>query len=338
VSGPPPPPPPSAPPAGSDGLGGGPAGDLPEAARSRLAEAAAPGGTWTSDLSVSELSAVERCGFTPAGMVVGMTVYQFGLQGYGSQYQASGGMIGSAMGGQLYMTPGWAGGYQQAYVCQHATYGHMPGYNFEDRWYEQGLTEAYTIAIDRLREEAELLEAHGVVGVRYESRRLPLATSAPVIEIRMVGTAIRRQGSPLLAEPFTSHLSGQQFAKLIDTGWVPGALVVGVGAIRSYGGCVVGDGTTSGSVVFNQYSAGEFRQRSDAIQHCRRFAVDRLETHATGYGERVVGVDVAAQFHSTMEDTMLVENVMLGTAVRRFRHIDDPQPARVTVGLADVHR
>jgi uncharacterized protein YbjQ (UPF0145 family) len=174
-----------------------------------------------------------------------------------------------------------------------------------------------------------------VVGVRYLSRRLPLATSAPVIEIRMVGTAIRRQGAPALSEPFTSHLSGQQFAKLMDTGWVPGGLVVGVGAIRSYGGCVVGDGTSSG---FNQYAAGEFRQRSDAIQHCRRFAVDRLETHATGYGERVVGVDVAAQFRSTLEDTMLVENVMLGTAVRRFRHIHDPKPARVTVGLADVSR
>ncbi|HEX3564686.1 MAG TPA: heavy metal-binding domain-containing protein [Acidimicrobiales bacterium] len=331
MSGPPPPPP------SSEGPGGtAPSGDLPEAARSRLAEGAGPGGTWTSDLSVSELSAVERCGFTPAGMVVGMTVYQFGLQGYGSQFQ--GGALGSGMGGQLYMTPGWAGGYQQTYVCQHATYGHMPGYNFEDLWYERGLTEAYTIAIDRLREEADLLGAHGVVGVRYQSKRLPLASSAPVIEIRMVGTAIRREGSPLLSEPFTSHLSGQQFAKLMDTGWVPGALVVGVGAIRSYGGCVVGDGTSSGASAFNQYASGEFRQRSDAIQHCRRFAVDRLETHATGYGERVVGVDVAAQFHSTMEDTMLVENVMLGTAVRRFRHIEEPQPARVTVGLADVSR
>ena len=307
--------------------------DLPEAARSRLTEGAAPGGTWTSDLSVSELSAVERCGFTPAGMVVGMTVYQFGMQGF---YGSSGG-LGSSMGGQLFTTPGWAGGYQQTYLCQHATYGHMPGYNFEDLWYEQGLTEAYTIAIDRLREEADLLGAHGVVGVRYESHRVPLATSAPVIEVRMVGTAIRRQGSPPLSEPFTSHLSGQQFAKLIDTGWVPGALVVGVGAIRSYGGCVVGDGTSSG-VAFNQYASGEFRQRSDAIQHCRRFAVDRLETHATGYGERVVGVDVAAQFHSSMEDTMLVENVMVGTAVRRFRDIEDPQPARVVVGLADVSR
>jgi uncharacterized protein YbjQ (UPF0145 family) len=330
VSGPPPLPP-------SVGGPGGeaPTGDLPEAARTRLAEGAGPGGTWTSDLSVSELSAVERCGFTPAGMVVGMTVYQFGLQGYG-MYGASGGVGLST--GSLYGTPGWARGYQKTYVCQHATYGHMPGYNFEDVWYEQGLTEAYTIAIDRLREEAALLEAHGVVGVRYQSRRLPLSTSAPVIEIRMVGTAIRRQGSPLLSEPFTSHLSGQQFAKLMDTGWVPGALVVGVGAIRSYGGCVVGDGTATspGAGAFGQYQSGEFRQRSDAIQHCRRFAVDRLETHATGYGERVVGVDVAAQFHSSMEDTMLVENVMLGTAVRRFRRIHEPQPARVTVGLADV--
>jgi hypothetical protein len=95
VSDPPPPPPSVEEPRGTT-----PAGDLPEAARSRLTEAAAPGGTWTSDLTVSELSAVERCGFKPAGMVVGMTVYQFGLQGYGSQYQGSGG-IGSGIGGQL---------------------------------------------------------------------------------------------------------------------------------------------------------------------------------------------------------------------------------------------
>jgi hypothetical protein len=35
---------------------------------------------------------------------------------------------------------------------------------------------------------------------------------------------------------------------------------------------------------------------------------------------------------------MMVENVMIGTAVRRFRDIKDPQPARVVVGLADVSR
>ncbi len=235
-----------------------------------------------------------------------------------------------------FMTPSWAGGYQRTYICQHAAFGHMPGYNFEDGWYESGLIEAYTIAIDRLREEAKVLGAHGVVGVRYESRRLPITSSYPVIEIRMVGTAIRRLGAAPLPEPFTSHLSGQQFAKLLDTGWVPGGLVIGVGAIRSYGGCVTGDGQMGGASPFGQYSAGEFTQRSDAIQHCRRFAVDRLETHATGYGERVVGVDAAAQFHTSMGDSMLVENVMLGTAVRRFRRLDDPQPARVTVGLADV--
>ena len=249
---------------------------------------------------MSELSAVERCGFTPAGMVVGMTVYQFGMQGY---YGTSGG-LGSTMGGQLYTTPGWAGGYQQTYLCQHATYGHMPGYNFRGTSGTSRDSPRRTPSPSTAcGEEADLLGAHGVVGVRYETHRVPLASSAPVIEVRMVGTAIRREGSPPLSEPFTSHLSGQQFAKLIDTGWVPGALVVGVGAIRSYGGCVVGDGTSSG--VTYQYASGEFRQRSDAIQNCRRFAVDRLETHATGYGEQVVGVDVAApvpQLHGRHDD------------------------------------
>ena len=279
----PPPSPPSA-----DGTGGaGPADDLPEAARTRLAEGAVPGGTWTSDLSVSELSAVERCGFTPAGMVVGMTVYQFGLQGYGSQYQASGGMVGSVMGGQLYMTPGRGGGYQQAYVCQHGAYGHLPGYNFEDRWYEQGLTEAYTIAIDRLREEAEL--ARGPRGGRG-ALRVPPSPGGHL----GAGDRDPHGGDGHPAPGRTAVVRAVHLPPLRPAvrqadrpGLGPrGARVSGSGPSAPTAVVSSATGATSGSAVFNQYSAGEFRQRSDAIQHCRRFAVDRLEAHATGYGEQ----------------------------------------------------
>ncbi|HUA40996.1 MAG TPA: heavy metal-binding domain-containing protein [Streptosporangiaceae bacterium] len=54
----------------------------PEAADSRLAQTAgaAPGGVFTSDLSVSEYVLLGEAGFEPLGFVVGSSIYHVGLQ------------------------------------------------------------------------------------------------------------------------------------------------------------------------------------------------------------------------------------------------------------------
>lgn len=54
-------------------------------------------------------------------------------------------------------------------------------------------------------------------------------------EFRAVGTAVRAPGARRLRRPFTCDLSGQDFTKLIPTGWVP---VGRGGAVCSYqSGC-----------------------------------------------------------------------------------------------------
>ena len=92
------------------------------------------------------------------------------------------------------------------------------GVNYEDVYYEQALSDTFRLALDRMLAEATALGAHGVVGVRHTLSDLQVASSAPVIELKMVGTAIVRPGAAPLEQPFTSHLSGQEFAKLLDTG------------------------------------------------------------------------------------------------------------------------
>ena len=54
----------------------------PTAADSRLAQTAgaAPGGVFTSDLSVSEYVLLGEAGFEPLGFVVGSSIYHIGLQ------------------------------------------------------------------------------------------------------------------------------------------------------------------------------------------------------------------------------------------------------------------
>jgi len=303
-------------PPGSDGS------SLPEAAVSRLRGGA--GRSWTSDLSVAELSAVRRVGFRPVGMVVGMSVYQIALQGVGPAYF---GLPAAGWGtlGPRGMGAGWAPsgfrGYFKGYPCTHAVYGlgHGYGVNYEDLYYEQALSDTFRLALERLSTEAAALGAHGVVGVRHTLSDLQVASSAPVIELKMVGTAISRPSAPPLEQPFTSHLSGQQFAKLLDTGRVPASLVFGVGAVRSTGGCV-------GIASTGTWSGAEFVQRSEAVQQAQHIAVEALGARARSIAEQVIGVDVRLSLREGAEAAMASMHAV-GTAVRRFRaHEDDTVP------------
>ncbi|MCL6594954.1 MAG: heavy metal-binding domain-containing protein [Firmicutes bacterium] len=54
--------------------------DLPAAALERLRQQAAPGGLFTSDLSVNEFVLVRQAGFEPLGLVVGSSIYHIGYQ------------------------------------------------------------------------------------------------------------------------------------------------------------------------------------------------------------------------------------------------------------------
>ena len=66
--------------------------------------------------------------------------------------------------------------------------------------------------------ECAALGGHGVVGVS-----LDIGPSAGGLEFKALGTAVRAPGAIYPKSPFTSHLSGQDFAKLIITGWyLPG--------------------------------------------------------------------------------------------------------------------
>ena len=308
--------------------------DLPVAARERLAAGAS---TWTSDLSVAELALLRRAGFEPLGMAVGLTVYQIALQGYGVGYGLGGygtaGFGGSARGvfpgpqSAVFGPPPGHRGYWQVYACPHVGLAHPPGFNYEDQLYERAVADAFGLAATRLLEETAVLGGHGVVGVRHVQRRMAVSASAvPAFEVKLIGTAVRRPGARPLPTPFTSHLSVQQFVKLLSSGFVPASLVMGVGAVRSLGGCV--------TAASSGFAGGEFRQRSDAVQHSRHISIAHLEASASGHGEMVVGVAVRAGASHGGEGSMLAEMLAVGTAVSRFRSHDLPTPPMAVLRLA----
>jgi uncharacterized protein YbjQ (UPF0145 family) len=178
------------------------AGRLPLRAQQRLATMRADA-AFTSDLSVDEHHAIRSVGFSPVGQVMGSCVVHPGAYGYGSCGYYGGGGYGS-------MRYGWG----QAPVAVASQI-------------EQALHKARVRAMDRLRQECEGLGGDGVVGVDL--------TMGPFIgggiEIQAIGTAVRADGNVRPPWPFTSDLTGQDFAKLMLSGWLPVALVMGTAVL-----------------------------------------------------------------------------------------------------------
>ncbi|NUR61717.1 MAG: heavy metal-binding domain-containing protein [Catenulispora sp.] len=173
---------------------------LPEAARARMEEIRASG-TWGSALTTNEFAAVRAAGFEPVGQVLGSCVYHLG---YAGSYSCPGAWMGGA-------------GYTQTTTSRgyYAAYGPMV----------QALYDARRRALERMSTECQLLGGDGVVGVRLAIRRFP----AGGIEFTAIGTAVRAAGSRIRPRsPFTSHVTGQEFAKLVLNGWIPVSLVLGI--------------------------------------------------------------------------------------------------------------
>jgi uncharacterized protein YbjQ (UPF0145 family) len=75
------------------------------------------------------------------------------------------------------------------------------------------------LALGRMRQEAELLGTHVVVGVRIESGQF--GDDSDHIEYRAFGTACKVENAPQGGPPGLTNLSGQDFWKLYRAGYWP---------------------------------------------------------------------------------------------------------------------
>ncbi|MBP0458629.1 heavy metal-binding domain-containing protein [Streptomyces montanisoli] len=198
---------------GSDDAGGAEppswgAGEvLPPAARERV-ERAHSGGTWTSALSTGAFAAVRSVGFEPVGQVMGSAVYHVDRAGqywgyYDCQYFGAGISLSQA---PAPVVLSGVGGASERLVAV--------------------FDEARRTALTRLRAECSALGGDGVVAA--ELTIAPFATQQNCLEFKVIGTAVRARGGVRSPRPFTCHLDGQGFAKLVDSGWVPVELLVGM--------------------------------------------------------------------------------------------------------------
>lgn len=276
--------------------------ELPPAAQARLDQARQQG-TWTSSLSVNEFAGVRAVGFEPVGQVMGSTVHNLGWW-YRANIDCGG--YRSGMG---------------AFTITSGRRGAWGGYGA----YISTLYNARHTAMNRMAAECAALGGDGVVAV--ELTIAPFQGAANHLEFQAVGTAIRATGGRRPPRPFMSHLSGQDFAKLIDTGWVPVDLVMGasVGVRHDDWRTSWSTGTFAPAQEVTGWTDLVSATRHEARQHF-------IQDTARSGGEGVVlsGMDLRVHerecSYSDNQHDHVVETSMLGTAITAFRR--DHHPAR----------
>jgi uncharacterized protein YbjQ (UPF0145 family) len=272
--------------------------DLPPTAQARLAEIRSSG-VWGSSLTSDEFASVRSVGFEAAGQVFGAAVYNIGYAGgYGCP-----GAWGS-------YSPLGFGPAARTQVSSRGGYGSFAPM-------VQTLYQARRAAISRMVEECRALGGHGVVGVRLNIGAFP----AGGLEFKAIGTAIRAPGAPPLRHPFTSDLSGQDFAKLVHSGWMPAGLALGISiAARHDDWQTVGQARwRSGNAEVQGWTELVNDARHDARQ---QLAADVKRIGAEGVVIAEMDLRVRERECPAQEGSRdhVVEVVNIGTAIVRLKN------------------
>jgi uncharacterized protein YbjQ (UPF0145 family) len=211
----------------------------------------------------------------------------------------------------------------------------MTGMTVEVIGIGEAMRQARKLAVARMREQADRLDAEGVVGVRLSVEHHKWRGGHVVARFVAIGTAIRfdpKHAPPVLAKspslrlrggPFTSDLAGQDFVTLLRSGYRPTAIALG--------NCVyeVSPQPLSGLWIAGNVEIAEYTQ---AFMNARETAMENLENDLEadlpkGSPDKpvgVVGMTVVEQAHAG--ELNLIEFTAVGTAVAHLAP-DDPRRA-----------
>jgi uncharacterized protein YbjQ (UPF0145 family) len=254
---------------------------------------------FTSNLTVAEHHAIRSVGFTPVGQVLGSCVYAIGYTGTWN--------CGIGYG---YRGNAWRSGTART---------------TQATGLRDSLYAARGAAMQRMRNEAARLGGDGVVAVRL--------TVAPFegagLEFRAIGTAVRADGDVRPRQPFTSDLSGQEFAQLLTAGWVPAGLLLRIAVMVRHD-----DWRTQSQLGAWNWTNQEIDGYTDLVASARAAVRERLRGDCArcGAGATAVVRDMSLRISKRSctsgneAHDHLAEAMLVGTAIVPFDHAGGNAP------------
>lgn len=173
----------------------------------------------------------------------------------------------------------------------------------------QALYQAREFAMTRMEEEADILGADGIVGVRLNVNTQ--AWGAGLVEFMAIGTAIKHDAGGNYktkdGRPFTSDLSGQDFWTLLQAGYRPVELVMGT--------CVYHVAHQGFKAALSKFGKNaEMENFTQALYDARELAMSRMQAEAERQAANgIVGARV--EENNFGWDTHIIEYFAVGTAV-----------------------
>ena len=281
------------------------AGGLPIQAQRRLREETAAGHPlFSSDLSTNEFLLARKQGYIALSQVMGSSIYHVGWQ-YTRNY------TWNTVEAELTNVSN---------AHQHAA----------------------QLALGRLEQEAALLKAHGVIGVRFTRRSYEWGQN--LLEYTAIGTAIRLPNTPLPQRPFLSDLSGQEFWTLLQAGYYPAGVVTG------YSSYYVSLGSNMTQQLRGWFGSGSYNQEivpfTQALYTARDLGMYRLvnmarNLNALGVVGMHIDYDRNVQEYETDNPTryyldLFVHFSVIGTAIRAQKQDHVIPKPQLTLSFTDL--
>jgi uncharacterized protein YbjQ (UPF0145 family) len=289
-------------------------------------------GTWGSSLTTGEFAAIRSVGFEPVGQVFGAAV--FGIA-YGDGYHCP--RVTASARAAVEAGPSSAG-----QLSERDELGPLAPL-------VRAMDQARRTAVERMTAQCADLGGDGVVGLRVSRGAFLLGGQ----EFTAIGTAVRAREGRLTelggavqtggaadgvggqTMPFTSDLSGQDFAKLIVAGWVPVGLVFGV----AIGACH--DDWQTMRQTRRWSGNREIAGWTEVVNQARREAGGRLRADVQrlgGEGAVMASMPLRVSVRDCPEQPgrrdHVIEASVLGTAVARFGRPDHGQARTASPALA----
>jgi uncharacterized protein YbjQ (UPF0145 family) len=203
------------------------------------------------------------------------------------------------------------------------------------------LTEAQShsrfLAMQRMQQEAKLLGASGVVGVRLKVKRPDVGNRNT--EFTAFGTAVRIANYPAGAEPFISNLSGQEFWKLHTAGYRPVGVVMGCCSYYVYTDYRTRRQQTG---FFFTAPNQEIVNYTQSFYNARELSMSRLDSELKDLSaDGAIGVDVdfeieeiEYELNRQTQIDLLLHFTALGTAIQKSEAV----PARAPLMYIDLSK
>jgi uncharacterized protein YbjQ (UPF0145 family) len=178
---------------------------------------------------------------------------------------------------------------------------------------------ARRLALARAVEECVALGGDGIIGARMTAVPLP----AGGVEFSVHGTAVRARSRTRPERPFTTHVSGQELARLLSAGWVPFALLFGIAISSRHDGRETRDQTRRRiGDLGNREVLGYSRLVTDARRDARRQlkdSVGALGGDGLVVSEMSLRVDERECPTQEGQHDHVAEATILGSAIAAFR-------------------